>query len=116
MRFAAVLAAAVLLLAGCAAGQKLTVNVTKFYNNDPVSVTLSGVKTPTVNDSVGLFLASAADPDDLRPLKCAGPDLVPQLRCSSRDRPCPTWGVQMPEAACLAQRLTAVHCITSRLL
>ena len=71
------LAAAVLLLAGTAAGQKLTVNATKFYNNDPVSVVLSGVTTPTVNDSVGLFLANAANPDELRPLKCVDHHLVP---------------------------------------
>jgi len=108
MGFAAVVAAAVLLLAGTAAGQTVTVNATKFYNNDKVTVTLSGVTAPTVNDSIGLFLASAANPDDLRPIKCADPHLVPRLRCSSRDPPCPTWGSRcrkmpaMPDACCHA--------------
>ncbi len=82
MGFAAILAAAVLLLAASAAGQTVTVNATKFYNNDVVTVTLAGVTAPTVNDSLGLFLASAANPDDLRPLKCVDPDHVSRLRCS----------------------------------
>ena len=64
------LAAAVLLLAGSAAGQTLAVNATIFLNNDAVSIVLSGVASPSINDSVALFLASAADPDTLRPIKC----------------------------------------------
>ena len=67
----AVVAAVLLLVSGAAAQPKLTVNITSFHNNDPVAVTLSGVSSPSVNDSVALFLASAFDPDVLRPIKCA---------------------------------------------
>ena len=96
MGVAAVLAAAVLLFAGSAAGQTLTVNATKFYNNDPVTVTLSGVAAPTVNDSVALFLASAATPDTLRPIKC-GIRAMHELRCRLTRSPYARPGVEMPK-------------------
>ena len=91
MRMGVLLAAvaAILLLVSSAAAQPtLTVNITSFLNNDPVAVTLSGVTTPTINDSVGVFLASAFEPDVYRPLKCAS------RRCTgvqlTRPTPCPT--------------------------
>ncbi len=89
----AVVAAVLLLVSSAAAQPTLTVNITSFLNNDPVAVTLSGVTTPTINDSVGVFLAGAFEPDVYRPLKCAttsterrtGVQLTRQAACPTRN-------------------------------